>query len=163
LVVMRCQPLRRALCNTRIDMTSSSFQVIDAKSYFNIMVKPQYEQFLAQNSCVKSALLSTMLTYHMYEWAHPKEKFSIERFEKRYPEQKELANLFEMARDITNGLKHFKVKPTTTRSQRGFSSAFSNAFARPLIIVSPSGEEISVDQFLEKMVMFWQRNIEKVA
>ncbi len=95
--------------------------------------------------------------------AHPKEKFSIERFEKRYPEQKELANLFEMARDITNGLKHFKVKPTTTRSQRGFSSAFSNAFARPLIIVSPSGEEISVDQFLEKMVMFWQRNIEKVA
>ncbi len=48
-------------------MTSSSFQVIDAKSYFNIMVKPQYEQFLAQNSCVKSALLSTMLTYHMYE------------------------------------------------------------------------------------------------
>ncbi|EMK6834857.1 TPA: hypothetical protein PX765_003374 [Vibrio cholerae] len=144
-------------------MTSSSFQVIDAKSYFNIMVKPQYEQFLAQNSCVKSALLSTMLTYHMYEWAHPKEKFSIERFEKRYPEQKELANLFEMARDITNGLKHFKVKPTTTRNQRGFSSAFSNAFARPLIIVSPSGEEISVDQFLEKMVMFWQRNIEKVA
>ncbi|HFI9803869.1 TPA: hypothetical protein ACGSUT_003930 [Vibrio parahaemolyticus] len=68
-----------------------------------------------------------------------------------------------MARDITNGLKHFKVKPTTTRSQSGFSSAFSNAFARPLIIVSSSGEEVSVDQFLEAMVGFWQQNLENVA
>lgn len=144
-------------------MTSSSFQVVDAKSYFNIMVKPQYEEFLEKNSCVKNALLSTMLTYHMYEWAHPKEKFSIEQFEKRYPDKKELANLFEMARDITNGMKHFKVKPTTTRSQGGFSSGFSNDFARPLIIVSSSGEEISVDEFLEKMVIFWQQNIEQVA
>ncbi|WP_257971655.1 hypothetical protein [Vibrio parahaemolyticus] len=93
----------------------------------------------------------------------PKREVLNRPIRERYPEQKDLANLFEMARDITNGLKHFKVKPTTTRSQSGFSSAFSNAFARPLIIVSSSGEEISVDQFLEAMVGFWQRNLENVA
>ncbi|MEZ8274182.1 hypothetical protein AB6C54_23555 [Vibrio splendidus] len=137
-------------------MTSSSFEVTDASSYFKIMVKPQYEQFLAQNSCVKSALLATMLTYHMYEWMHPKETFTVKRFIARHPENQELAPIFEMARHITNGLKHFETKPTTTRSQVGFSSAFRSSFSRPLIIVSSDGEEISVDQFLEKMITFWQ-------
>ena len=140
-------------------MSTSSFQVVDAESFFYIMVKPQYEQFLANNACLKSALLTTMLTYHMYEWVNPKEKFTIDRFIERYPEDKEVASLLEMARDITNGLKHFKVKPTTTRSQSGFSSAFSNAFARPLIIVSSLGKEISTDQFLEQMVSFCKNKI----
>ncbi|UJQ35595.1 hypothetical protein L1871_14625 [Aeromonas caviae] len=144
-------------------MTSSSFYVVDAESYFNTMVKPQYEQFLLQNACVRTALLATMLTYHMYEWVHPREKFTVERFTERYPEQHKLASLFEMARDITNGLKHFKVKPTTTRSQPGFSSAFSSAFSRVLIIVSPEDEEISVDQFLEVMVCFWQSKFQPQA
>jgi hypothetical protein len=144
-------------------MDTSSFQITDAESFFFTMVLPQYQDFVSQNSCVRSALLTTILAYHLYEWANPKENFSVDRFISRYPEHKELAKYFEMARDITNGLKHFKVKPTTTRSQSGFSSAFSNGFSRPLIIIAACGEEISVDEFLAKIIGFWEEKIKLKA
>ena len=99
----------------------------------------------------------------MYEWMHPREAFSVSNFLRRYPESTELAALFDMARHITNGLKHFAIKPTKTLSQSGFSSAFSNAFARPLVIVSSAGYEISADEFIGKMMNFWESKIEQRA
>ena len=68
-----------------------------------------------------------------------------------------------MARHITNGLKHFEVKPTTTRKQSGFSSGFSNGFRRPLIIISSVGIEISADEFLEQMLNFWDAQIKLIS
>lgn len=144
-------------------MNTSSFEINNAESFFHQMVKPQYESFLVKNSSSRHALLSTILLYHLYEWVNPGEKFTIERFIKRYPDSFHLADSFEMARDITNGFKHFKVKPTTTRCQSGFSSTFSNRFVRPLIIISPSGLEISADDFLKQMFDFWNEQIQIIS
>ena len=133
---------------------TSSFNIKNAEDFFNEMVLPQYEEFLKNNSSSRYALLTTMLAYHFYEWVH-KSKFQISEFEKTYPDYTHLSKYFEAARNITNGTKHFRNK-SVTRIQRGFSSGFSDAFARPLIIQFPDSEEISADNFLRKLIEFWK-------
>ncbi|MYF25442.1 MAG: hypothetical protein F4224_09175 [Nitrospira sp. SB0678_bin_10] len=117
------------------------------------MVIPQHKDFVANNSSSRHALLTIILVYHMYEWVHGK-KFSTEHFNSTYENRGEMAEMFELAGKISNGTKHFRRK-VKTQVQHGFSSAFSDAFARPLN-VEFNGKKQSVDSFLRKMVEFWK-------
>ena len=134
---------------------TSSFEIKNAETFFNEMVLPQYEKFLRNNSSSRYALLTTIMAYHLYEWVH-KKKFTLDEFKVAYPAHTRLIQDFEVARNITNGTKHFSNKSVTTRTQTGFSSAFNDGFARPLIIQHPDGTEISADQFLRKLIEFWK-------
>lgn len=92
----------------------------------------------------------------MYEWVH-KEKFTIDGFKSNYISDLEMVDRFELVRKITNGTKHFIPKDRTqvhTHVQGGFSSAFSDGFARPLSVEFTDGRIEQVDIFLRKMVEF---------
>lgn len=133
----------------------SSFDIKTAKDFFRYIVMPQYNDFLANNSSSRHALLTTIVSYHLYEWVH-RRKFTIEHFESVYPNQNEVAANFELARNITNGTKHYKNKSVTTRAQVGFSSSFSGNFVRPLIINAPDNNEKSADNLLCELIDFWK-------
>ena len=66
----------------------------------------------------------------MYEWVH-EEAFTKQGFGLSYPQDFQVGDYFEAARKICNGTKHFKLRAHTT-VQSGFSSEFSDEFARPL-------------------------------
>ena len=67
-----------------------------------------------------------------------------------------MTELFEVARVISNDLKHCKFK-AKTRRKKGFSSGFSNGFAKPLNVELPDGRIKSMDNVLEGLVNFWKR------
>jgi hypothetical protein len=136
---------------------TSSFDIMTADDFFRRVLIPQYEDFTAKNSSSRHALLTTIVAYHMYEWVNGK-KFTIEDFESKYPQNSALSRVFELAKNITNGTKHYRNK-AKTRSQTGFSSDFDNSFARPLMVEFPDGHEKSVDKFLGEMVDFWRKQI----
>ena len=119
------------------------------------MVIPQHQEFVRANSSSRHALLTFILGYHMYEWANGK-RFKREDFVRKYPNDTDLVEVFEVARRIANGTKHFKAK-TKTKVQIGFSSDFSDDFARPLNVTLPDGTEHSADNLLRRIVDFWQR------
>ncbi len=133
----------------------SSFNIVNADNYFKEMVLPQYDDFLNENSSSRYALLTIILVYHMYEWVN-KEKFNENKFKAAYPNSANLAKSFDVARNITNGTKHFIYK-VTTRVQPGFSSGFNNGFAKPLNIEFPNGNEVPVDIFLHELIAFWEK------
>lgn len=142
----------------------SSFDITTAEKFFDYIVKPQYEDFVEKNSSQRHALLTTIVAYHMYEWVHNTKfrKPDFENIYKDHPKSQELAKTFELARLLTNGTKHFG-SPVETRTQTGFSSAFSDAFTRPLIVKYPNNiiedsdsAEESADIFLRKMIDFWE-------
>ena len=134
-------------------MHKSSFSIQSPKDFWNEMIMPQYEDFKVNNSSSRHVLLTIILLHHMYEWVYER-KFCKDHFNLTYKDQEEMADIFDLARNISNGTKHFKPKARTT-TQIGFSSAFSDAFARPLNVVFPDGKEESADIFIRKMVEFW--------
>jgi hypothetical protein len=98
----------------------------------------------------------------MYEWVHGANSFKGDHFKAHYPSQQDLADIFDLARNITNGTKHL-IPKTKTRSQKGFSSGFRAGFARPLIIKRSGGNEISADDLLSQMLTFWKEQEGKGA
>ena len=95
----------------------------------------------------------------MYEWVNG--PFDTRGFERKYPDDANLASVFEVARRIANGTKHFKArakkdKRVQTKVQSGFSSAFSDGFARPLNVTVLNGTQRSADKLLRRMVEFWR-------
>ena len=139
----------------------SSFGVANARDFFHQIVLPQYKDFLANNSSPRHALLAIIVAYHMFEWVHPGRTFKVSRFESMYPSNKALANVFELAKNITNGTKHFLPKAETRAHGGfgpGFGPGFGDGFARPRLIVTiPDGTEQSADDFLRQIVDFWRR------
>ncbi len=139
----------------------SSFGVANAGDFFRQIVLPQYADFLADNSSPRHALLVIIVAYHMYEWVH-RRNFEVSHFERMYPSNKALANVFELARNITNGTKHFRSK-AETRAHGGFGPGFGRpgfgkGFARPRLIVTTSdGTEQSDVDFLRQIVDFWKQ------
>jgi len=67
-----------------------------------------------------------------------------------------MADVFVTARRITNGTKHYINQNIKTHTQKGFSSGFSDAFARPLIIEWKPGIEKSADILLRELTDFWK-------
>ena len=50
----------------------SSFDIRTAQCFLNKMVIPQYEDFLKDNASSRHALLTSILVFHMFEWANPR-------------------------------------------------------------------------------------------
>jgi len=134
---------------------TSSFDITTAREFFDGVVIPQYDDFIANNASQRHAILSTIVTYHMYEWVNL-HKFSQTKFATDYPNDTAMIDYFELARNMTNGMKHFIPNAANTRTQTGFSSAFDNSFARPLLVTFDDGAEISADDFLSAMIGFWK-------
>ncbi|MDZ4732359.1 MAG: hypothetical protein SGJ16_02070 [Nitrospirota bacterium] len=122
---------------------------------------PAYADFLQNNASSRHALVATLLAYHMYEWVN-RSKFTTQGFKRKYPSDTTLADTFDVARKITNGTKHFTSK-ARTRKQRGFSSAFSDGFARPLVVGLPDGSYQSMDALLRAMIDFWKAQARRGA
>lgn len=91
----------------------------------------------------------------MYEWVY-RRKFCCQHFDATYPNDRGLAEKFDLARRVTNGTKHF-ASTVKTQTQSGYSSAFSDAFARPLNVTLDDGNMLSVDILLQDIVGFWKR------
>ena len=135
-------------------MHSSSFNIQTPHEFLHGMIIPQHNDFINSNASSRHALLTIILVHHMFEWVHRK-KFTRDRFKSIYSSENHMADIFDLARMIANGTKHF-VPRASTHVQRGFSSAFSDAFARPLNVEFPDGRQVSADRFLRKMVEFWE-------
>ena len=133
----------------------SSFDIRNASDFLHKMVLPQYSDFTVKNSSSRHALLAMLVAYHMYEWVHAR-KFSKNHFAESYSNDPGMAEIFELARNIVNGTKHFSERAKTT-TQTGFSSGFSDGFARPLNVEFPDGSTESADRIIRKMVDFWKR------
>src|ERR1700733_9892027 len=81
----------------------------------NTLVKPQYNLFKrsqaksAKPSELKShhAILSIICTYHLYEWVHGGKKFVL----RTYRGSPKTGEALEIARQLTNGSKHFERWP----------------------------------------------------
>lgn len=132
----------------------SSFGIRTPRDFLRQLVIPQYQEFVRTNASSRHALLTFILGYHLYEWVN-RERFDRKGFVSKYPSDIELVDVFEVARRIANGTKHFERRAKTT-VQTGFSSAFSDGFARPLNVIMPDGVQRSADQLLRQMLEFWQ-------
>jgi hypothetical protein len=134
---------------------SASFDIKTPSDFLERMVLPQYDDFLTNNASSRYALLCIVVAYHMYEWANNRQEFTKVDFEARYSAETHLVGSFELARRLVNGTKHFKNR-IETKTQTGFSSAFSEEFRRPLSIVRDDGSETSADSLLREIVEFWK-------
>ena len=147
-------------------MVSNCFDIGTAEDFYNKIAKPQYQDFLDNNSSARYALLSILVAHHLHEWVGDKIEFGkgkkYQTFQKaflaRYPDFETEADYFEMARMICNDTKHFLGR-VVTRNQFGFSSFFSPFFARPLMINMGDGNEVSADCFLKCLFDFWEKQI----
>ncbi len=137
----------------------AQFNVGSASDFFIEVVSPLYSTFVADNANVAKAVSAIVMSYHLFDWVTGR-KFEEKHFNDRYPEKPKLAADFEIARLLTNGIKH-DLGNIQTRTQSGFRSGFSNEFARPLVIVRPDGSKISVDDLLHSMFYFWQEQHDK--
>ena len=114
----------------------SSFAIRTASDFLYEMVVPQCEDFVANNASSRHALLAILLVHHMFDWAHGHE-FSKARFLAEYPNDSKIADLFDLARNVSNGTKHFAPRAQTSAGI-GYSSAYSHAYERPLNIEAPA-------------------------
>ena len=128
----------------------SSFDIKTVQDFLYKMIIPQYEEFKENNSSSRHALLTIILVYHMREWANKSVK------DKQLAYSDDIAEMHKLVGDIANGTKHFVHERAATRVGPGFSSGFSDGFARPLNVKSCSDREVSVDELLDKLVEFWK-------
>jgi hypothetical protein len=132
----------------------TSFSVRTAEDFFAQIVLPTYQEFVEHNSSVRHALLSIITAYHMGEWVYQADWRKAIKW-KTAAQEAGVTDDFEMARMVTNGTKHFEPR-IVTRTQTGFSSGFSNAFARPLLIEKPDESDESADNLLDRLIRFWK-------
>jgi hypothetical protein len=135
----------------------ASFDIQTPNDFFTEVVLQQYQEFLEDNASTRKALIAIIVAYHMYDWVY-KTGFCS----KRSHFQPNITTVFETAREITNGTKHFEPKTNTkrrinTKKQAGFSSGFSDGFTRPLIIIRDDKTEISADELLRTMIEAWKQ------
>ena len=134
---------------------TASFNIQTSRDFLQELIIPQHDEFVRHNASARHALLTFILVYHMYEWVHGK-SYNRDHFANKYPNDQHLIDMFELAKKIVNGTKHFESK-LRTHAQVGFSSAFSDAFARPLNVEFPDGTKKSADIVLREIVEFWKR------
>jgi hypothetical protein len=108
----------------------------------------------------RHAILSVICTYHLYDWFHGGEKFTLSHFDQHHPDQTAVRDMFEIARKVANGSKHFESK-ITSRVDQSFSPASSPAFAQEaypaLLIQKDDGTELHVHDLLVTLMEFWER------
>jgi hypothetical protein len=145
----------------------ASFGITTPAQFYDLVGKPQYRLFrrsyphAASPSAQKSrhAIMSIICTYHLYDWFHGGEKFSLAHFDRHHPGQTAVRDMFEIARRVANGSKHFESR-ITSRVEQSFSSAFSPSFAQPaypaLLIEKDDGTELHVHDLLAALMGFWE-------
>jgi hypothetical protein len=139
----------------------STFGITTASAYFDQIVRPASEDFLQDNGSSAKALIAIVSAYHLYEWANPTEEYTSTRFLGHYSTRSDMIEVFDLAKMLTNGMKHFvptapRQKRAVTKAEGGFSQDFSDEFARPLNVKTTAGHWLSADDLLKKMVAFWQ-------
>lgn len=142
----------------------ATFDITTPRDFLHKMVIPQHQEFKENNRSSRHALLAIICAYHMYEWVH-KKKFTREHFKSVYSSEADrdcMAELFDLARTIVNGTKHFITakQDIKTKVQGGFPSDFSGE-VRPLN-VRVSGRKNPddwqpIDNILDRMAEFWKR------
>ena len=132
----------------------AQFGIGSPEDFFVQVLEPLEGRFRENNSDVGIAVSAIVMAYHLYEWAY-EDKFCKSRFLRDFPDLIDYADDFEVARKVTNSIKHDVERIQSTR-QAGFSSGFSEGFARPLVIIKSDGTEISVDRLLDRLVFFWR-------
>ena len=98
----------------------TQFNIGSASEFFIPVVKPLHEEFSRDNCKVEKAMAAIVLAYQMYEWANG-EKFTVDKFKRRYPADEELATVFDTARQIANWV-NWGIR-SHCRFQRPFCSA----------------------------------------
>ena len=137
--------------------TMPQFGVETDEQYFEKVVRPSYEDFVSNNADAGKAMLAIIASFHQYEWMTDGEKFELERFREKFGDQNEVARALDLARNLANGAKHFKLRNgVSTCQQSGFSSGFSNGFAMPLVVIDSEGTETSVNTLLRTLMDFWE-------
>ena len=137
-----------------------TFDIKTPADLFERVLLPTHQEFLANNASSRHALQATLVAYHLFDWAN-KKGFTDDAFHQFYPQPEygEMPKYFQIARGLANGFKHFEAPlpgkthtgaRVVTSTQTGFSSDFSEDFARPL-----NAEDVSADLLLEKLVAFW--------
>jgi hypothetical protein len=145
----------------------ASFGVTTPTQFYDVVVQPQYRLFkrsyphAVSPSAQKSrhAILSVICTYHLYDWFHGGEKFTLSHFDQHHPGQTAVRDMFEIARKVANGSKHFESR-IASRVGQSFSPAFSQAFAQvaypALLIEKDDGTELHVHDLLAALMGFWE-------
>lgn len=143
--------------------SGATFDITTPRDFLHEMVIPQYQEFKENNRSSRHALLAIICAYHMYEWVH-KEKFTPDHFKSVYSSEADrdyMVELFNSARTIVNGTKHFKPakQDVKTKVQGGFPSDFGDK-ARPLNVRLSGSENPDdwepIDNVLDRMVEFWK-------
>jgi hypothetical protein len=146
---------------------AASFDVTTPAHFYDLVVRPQYRLFCrsypraispsAQKS--RHAILSIICTYHLYDWFHQGEKFTQAHFDMHHPGQAAVREMFELARKVANGSKHFTSR-IASRVDQSFSAEFSPEFAQEaypaLLIVNDDGTEVHVNDLLSVLIGFWK-------
>ena len=139
---------------------SGSFGITTPAEFLEQLLLPQHSDFQSNNASSRFALTCAIFGYHLYDWVNPtriiKNNLRAD-FEARYashPAKAHLAEMFDLARRLTNGTKHFENR-IGTGTQSGFSAAFSSAFRRPLFVIRDNGSQIGADELLKEIVDFW--------
>lgn len=142
----------------------ATFDITTPRDFLHKMVIPQHQEFKENYRSSRHALFAIICAYHMYEWVH-KKKFTREHFKSVYssePDRNCMAELFDLARTIVNGTKHFLAakQDVKTKVQGGFPSDFSDE-VRPLNVRVSGGKNPDawepIDNILDRMVEFWER------
>jgi hypothetical protein len=144
-----------------LETMMSTFGITTASHYFDQIVLPTSDEFLHDNASSAKALIAIVSAYHLYEWANPKDEYNSTRFLGHYPTRADMVEVFDVAQMLTNGMKHFvPTKPwqkrADTKAETGFSQDFSDDFSRPLSVKTATGQWLSADDLLKRMVAFWR-------
>lgn len=142
----------------------ATFDITTSRDFLHRMVIPQHQEFKKNHRSSRHALLAIICAYHMYEWVNEK-TFTPEHFKSVYSSEADrdyMAELFNLARIIVNGTKHFKPakQRVKTKVQGGFPSDFGDR-SRPLNVKLSGSENPDdwepIDNILDRMVEFWRR------
>jgi len=143
--------------------TNACFDIKSAQDFLEQIVLPEHNEYRKNIASQRHALLTTIVAYHMYEWANGC-KFTADHFRQTYSKHLPLIDNFESARKIANGTKHF-ISSVQTRSEensfveivQGFAPRTwqEGCWAHPLY-VECAGKERPVDLILFEIVEFWK-------
>lgn len=132
------------------------FPIENSSDFWNEVAAPAAHKFRAENSSLPLGLAATIFLFHLFE-KHYGEKFlkgnstNASRFSSLTEDN------FELARKVANSSKHLKINIQTLR-QGGFSSAFSDDFARPLNIIDGDRRK-SLDQLVSALYTHWENEL----
>lgn len=145
----------------------ASFDITTPTQFYDLVVIPQYQLFrrsyphAALPSALKSrhAILSIICAFHLYDWFHHGRKFYEAHFDLHHPGQTAVRDMFELARRVANGSKHFESR-IGSRVDQSFSPEFSREFAQKaypaLLIVKDDGAEVHAHDLLAVLMEFWK-------